>query len=176
TVGRILASTRSDAVTFVLTAVITVAFDLIEAVQIGVVVAAVFALRSVARRSSVTREELPGPPRPGDEKIAVLRLDGAMFFGAAERMSNTITDAEHPDVKVVIIRMSQLGMLDATGAHTLAQIAGELESRGVTVIIKGVRPEHRALLANVGVIDSLRHENHLIDSLDDAVEHARSHV
>lgn len=176
TVGRILASTRSDAVTFVLTAVITVAFDLIEAVQIGVVVAAVFALRSVARRSSVTREELPGPPRPGDEKIAVLRLDGAMFFGAAERMSNTITDAEHPDVKVVIIRMSQLGMLDATGAHTLAQIAGELESRGVTVIIKGVRPEHRALLANVGVIDSLRHENHLIDSLDEAVEHARSHV
>ena len=72
--------------------------------------------------------------------------------------------------------MSQLGMLDATGAHTLAQIAGELESRGVTVIIKGVRPEHRALLANVGVIDSLRHENHLIDSLDEAVEHARSHV
>ena len=176
TVGRILASTRSDAVTFVLTAVITVAFDLIEAVQIGVVVAAVFALRSVARRSSVTREELPGPPRPGDEKIAVLRLDGAMFFGAAERISNTITDAEHPDVKVVIIRMSQLGMLDATGAHTLAQIAEELESRGVTVIIKGVRPEHRALLANVGVIDSLRHENHLIDSLDEAVDHARSHV
>lgn len=176
TVGRLLASTRSDAVTFVLTAVITVGFDLIEAVQIGVVVAAVFALRGVARRSSVTREELPGPPRPGDEKIAVLRLDGAMFFGAAERISNTITDAEHPDVKVVIIRMSQLGMLDATGAHTLAQIAEELESRGVTVIIKGVRPEHRALLANVGVIDSLRHENHLIDSLDDAVEHARSHV
>ena len=176
TVGRLLASTRSDAVTFVLTAVITVGFDLIEAVQIGVVVAAVFALRSVARRSSVTREELPGPPRPGDEKIAVLRLDGAMFFGAAERISNTITDAEHRDVKVVIIRMSQLGMLDATGANTLAQIAEELESRGVTVIIKGVRPEHRALLANVGVIDSLRHENHLIDSLDDAVEHARSHV
>ena len=176
TVGRLLASTRSDAVTFVLTAVITVGFDLIEAVQIGVVVAAVFALRGVARRSSVTREGLPGPPRPGDEKIAVLRLDGAMFFGAAERISNTITDAEHPDVKVVIIRMSQLGMLDATGAHTLAQIAEELESRGVTVIIKGVRPEHRALLANVGVIDSLRHENHLIDSLDDAVAHARSHV
>ncbi|MDY6998212.1 MAG: SulP family inorganic anion transporter [Actinomycetota bacterium] len=176
TVVRIMASTRSDAATFVLTAVITVGFDLIEAVQIGVVVAAVFALRGVARRSSVTREELPGPARPGDDGIAVLRLDGAMFFGAAERISNTITDADHPDVKVVIIRMSQLGMLDATGAHTLAQIAGELESRGITVIIKGVRPEHRALLANVGVIESLRHENHLIDSLDEAVEHARSHI
>ncbi len=176
TVVKIVTSTRSDALIFALTAVVTIAFDLIEAVEIGIVVAAVFALRTIANRSSVTREELPGPAMPGDERIVLLRLDGSMFFGAAERISNSITDADHPDVAVVIIRMSQLGMLDATGAHTLARIAEELESRGITVIIKGVRPEHRALLANVGVIESLRHENHLIDSLDDAIAHARSHL
>jgi SulP family sulfate permease len=176
TIGRILRSTRSDALIFVLTAVVTVCFDLIEAVEIGVLVAAVFALRSVARRSSVTREDLPGPRRPGDERIALLRLDGAMFFGVAERISNLITDADHPDVSVVMIRMSKLGMLDATGAHTLSRVAEELESRGVTVIIKGVQAEHMNLLTNVGVIESLRHENHLIDSLDDAIAHARTHV
>ncbi|QRY46798.1 sulfate permease, SulP family [Mycobacterium sp. 88mf] len=176
TIRKILRSTRSDALTFVLTAAVTVCFDLIEAVEIGVVVAAFFALRSVARRSSVVREELPGPSHPGDDRIALLRLDGAMFFGAAERISSAIVDAEHPRTSVVIIRMSQLGMLDATGAHTLAEIATELESRGITVIIKGVRPEHAELLANVGVFESLRHENHLLDSLDEAVEHARSHV
>lgn len=176
TIRKIVRSTRSDALIFVLTAVITVCFDLIEAVEIGILVAAFFALCSVARRSSVVREELPGPRRPGDDQIALLRLDGAMFFGAAERISNAITDAEHPHVSVVIIRMSQLGMLDATGAHTLAEITTELESRGITVIIKGVRPEHMDLLANVGVFESLRHENHLLDSLDDAVAHARTHV
>lgn len=176
TIGRILRSTRSDAGIFALTAVVTVCFDLIEAVEIGVVVAAIFALRSVARRSSVTREELPGARHSGDERIALLRLDGAMFFGVAERISNLITDADHPDVSVVIIRMSTLGMLDATGAHTLSRIAEELESRGVTVIIKGVQAEHMDLLTNVGVIDSLRHANHLIGSLDDAIAHARSHV
>jgi len=176
TVLRILRSTRSDALTFVLTAVVTVCFDLIEAVEIGVVVAAFFALRTVARRSGVTREALPGPVEPGDARIALLRLDGAMFFGAAERISNLITDPDHPDVDVVIIRMSQLGMLDATGANALSRIAEELEARGITVIIKGVRPEHMNLLTNVGVIDSLRHENHLIDSLDDAIAHARSHA
>lgn len=176
TVRKILRSTRSDALTFVLTAVVTVCFDLIEAVEIGIVVAAFFALRSVARRSSVVREEIPGPHLPGDDEIALLRLDGAMFFGAAERISNAIVDAEHPHTSVVIIRMSQLGMLDATGAHTLAEIATELESRGITVIIKGVRPEHAELLANVGVFESLRHENHLLDSLDDAIAHARTHV
>lgn len=176
TVGRILRSTRSDALVFALTAVVTICFDLIEAVEFGVVVAAVFALRSVARRSSVTREALPGARLPGDDQIALLRLDGAMFFGAAERISTTIIDADHPDVSVVIIRMSQLGMLDATGAHTLARITDELESRGITVIIKGVQAEHRDLLTAVGVIEALRHENHLIDSLDDAIAHARSHV
>lgn len=176
TVRNMLRSTRSDAMIFVLTAIVTVCFDLIEAVEIGVLAAAFFALRSVARRSSVTREELPGPPRPGDDQIALLRLDGAMFFGAAERISSAITDSEHPDVKVVVIRMSQLGMLDATGAHTLAELAGELEARGITVIIKGVQPEHMGLLTNVGVFDALRHENHLMNSLDDAIAHARSHL
>ncbi|GAB7070434.1 SulP family inorganic anion transporter [Mycolicibacterium hodleri] len=176
TVGQVLRSTRSDALIFVMTAVVTVCFDLIEAVEIGIVVAALFALRSVARRSSVVREELPGPHQPGDEQIALLRLDGAMFFGVAERISTAIVDAEHEHVTVVIIRMSQLGMLDATGAHTLAEITTELEARGITVIIKGVQPEHLSLLANVGIFDSLRHDNHLMDTLDDAVVHARSHV
>lgn len=176
TVRKILRSTRSDAVIFIVTAVVTICFDLIEAVEIGVVVAAFFALRTVARRSSVVRQELPGPHQLGDEKIALLRLDGAMFFGAAEKISNAITDADRPEVSVVIIRMSAIGMLDATGAHSLAEIAEELEARGITVIIKGVQPEHMTLLANMRIVDSLRHENHLIDSLDEAVAHARSHV
>ncbi|MGO4444447.1 SulP family inorganic anion transporter [Mycobacterium sp. 2YAF39] len=176
TVRKILRSTRSDALTFILTAVITVCFDLVEAVEIGLVVAAIFALRAVARRSSVVREDIPGPCQPGDEQIALLRLDGAMFFGVAERISSAIVDADHPDTSVVVIRMSQLGMLDATGAHTLAQISTELEARGITVIIKGVRGEHMDLLTNVGVFETLRHENHLLDTLDEAICHARTHV
>jgi SulP family sulfate permease len=174
TVRKIVRSTRSDALAFVLTAVVTVGFDLIEAVEIGILIAAFFALRTVARRSSVVREDLPGAHQPGDQRIALLRLDGAMFFGAADRLSSAITG--HPDVSVVIIRMSRLEMLDATGAHTLAEIAADLESRGITVIIKGVQPEHMTLLANIGIVDALRHENHLIDSLDEAIRHARSHV
>ncbi|MDH6244308.1 SulP family inorganic anion transporter [Mycobacterium sp. OTB74] len=176
TIARIMRSTRADAATFILTAVVTIGFDLIEAVEIGIVLTGVFALRAVARRASVTREELPGPAQSGDERIAVLRLDGAMFFGAAERIWSTILDAKHPDTTVVIIRLSQLGMLDATGAHTLAQIAEELEACGITVIIKGVQTEHKDLLTNVGILESLRHEKHLIDNLDDAIAHARSHA
>ncbi|WP_264067930.1 SulP family inorganic anion transporter [Mycolicibacterium komossense] len=174
TARNVLRSSWADASIFVGTAFVTVCFDLIEAVEIGILAAAVFALRAVAQRSAVTREELPGPQQPGDERIALLRLDGAMFFGAADRLSSAITD--YPQVSVVIIRMSSLGMLDATGAHSLGRITAELESRGITVLIKGVRPEHLALLTNVGATEALRHGNHLIDSLDEAVAHARAHV
>ncbi|WP_396834727.1 SulP family inorganic anion transporter [Mycobacterium sp. ITM-2016-00316] len=173
---RIIRSSRAAAASFTITAVVTVCFDLVQAVEIGIVVTAVFALAAVARRSGVRREDLPFPQQPGDEHIVLLRLDGAMFFGAAERISTEILDASHAEARVVIIALSQLGMLDATGAHTLACIAEELESRGITVIIKGVRPEHRDLLANIGIIASLRHENHLIETLEEAVAHARRHA
>lgn len=173
---RIIRSSRAAAASFSITAIVTVCFDLVQAVEIGIVVTAVFALAAVARRSGVRPEDLPFPHQPGDEHIVLLRLDGAMFFGAAERISTEILDASHAEARVVIIALSQLGMLDATGAHTLACIAEELESRGITVIIKGVRPEHRDLLANIGIIASLRHENHLIETLEDAVAHARRHA
>lgn len=173
-IGQVMRSTRSDAAVFVITAIITVSFDLIVAVGIGVAVAAFFALRSLSTASGVHREELAGAPEPGDERIAVFRIDGSLFFGAAERILDRI--AAHDGVEVVILRLSHLQLIDATGAHTLTELVTALERRGVTVLIKGIRPEHRTLLERLGVIDSLRHPNHLFVDLEPAIAHARSHV
>jgi SulP family sulfate permease len=174
TVTAILRSTRADAAVFVITALITVAFDLIVAIQIGLAAAAVFTLRTFSSLSGVRREDIPGQPVPGDEHIAIFRLDGAMFFGAAERVLQEISQVR--DIQVAVIRLSQLRMLDATGAHMLVEVVSALELRGVTVLLKGVQPQHLELVTNVGVIRSLRHHKHLFTSLPDAVEHARSHV
>ncbi len=174
TVRSVVGSTRSDTIVFVVTAVITVSFDLIVAVGIGVVVAGFFALRALSRAGGVTRESLPGPAEPGDEHIALFRLDGSLFFGAAERMLATMSDVS--DVDVVIIRMSQLQTLDATGARVIAELVNALERRGVTVLVKGVQDRHLRLVIRVGVIDSLRHRKHLFTELDAAVEHARDHI
>ncbi|BCW68061.1 sulfate permease [Arthrobacter sp. NicSoilB4] len=174
TVTAVLRSTRADAFVFVLTALITVAFDLIVAIEIGLVAAALFTLRKFASLSGVKREEIPGARLQGDEHIAIFRLDGAMFFGAAERVLQEISQVR--DIQVAIIRLSQVRMLDATGAHTLVEVISALELRGVTVLLKGVQPQHLELVTNVGVIRSLRHHKHLFTSLPEAVEHARSHV
>ncbi|GED11407.1 SulP family inorganic anion transporter [Cellulosimicrobium cellulans] len=177
TIRSVVGAGRSSAATFVVTAVVTVAFDLVQAIEIGILVAAFFALRTVARASAVHRDPLPGPAQPGDEHIALFRLEGSMFFGAADRVLTEVTDASsHDDVAVVVLRLSQLRMVDATGARALGELVEGLEARGVTVLVKGVQERHRSLLTNVGALAELRHENHLFDTLDDAIEHARSHV
>lgn len=170
----ILRSTRADAAAYLITALVTVSVDLIVAVGIGVVVAGVFALRSVAKSTRVEREPLPGEPRAGDEHIAVLRVDGSLIFAGAERILDEVT---RPDqVTVVILRLSQLQEVDATGARVLSEIVSRLEARGVTVLIKGVRDRHAELFRGIGVIGALRHGDHLFTSLDAAVEHARRHI
>ena len=174
TVRSVVGSTRSDAVVFLVTAAITVSFDLIIAVGIGIAVAGFFALRALSNSGGVTREPLPGPGLPGDEHIALFRLDGSLFFGAAERMLTSMSEVR--DVDVVIIRMSQLQSLDATGARIIADLVHALERRGITVLVKGVQPRHLQLITRVGVLDSLRHQKHLFADLDAAVEHARDHV
>ncbi len=174
TVRAVVGSTRSDAIVFVVTAIVTVSVDLIVAVGIGIAVAAFFALRALARSGGVHREELPPPAQPEDGHIALFRLDGALFFGAADRVLERVTSVNN--VRVVILRMSQLQVLDATGARVITEMVHALERRGVTVLIKGIQPSHLTVATRVGVVASLRHQNHLFTDLPAAVEHARSHV
>lgn len=174
TVRSILRSTRADAAAFVLTAVITVSFDLIVAVGIGILFAGVFAIRNLSRSSRVQREPIAGDPQPGDDRIAVIGFSGPLIFAAADRVFEEVSAVR--GVSVVILGMSQLELVDATGARVLGEIVTALERRGITVLIKGVRPGHEELFRTVGVLDALRHANHLFAELPPALEHARSHV
>jgi SulP family sulfate permease len=181
-VRAVTRSTRSDALVLLVTTAATVAFDLIVAVEVGVAIAAFLALRHVARTSEAEREPLPPDDTidPDDEArllhdhIAIYRIDGALFFGAAQRFITELTAVS--DVRVMILRLSHVQSLDATGAQALGEIVAELESRGITTLLKGVRPHHVRILRAVGALDRLAHQRHLFDSLDEAIAHAREHV
>jgi SulP family sulfate permease len=179
-VRSILRSTRSDALVLGLTAFATVAFDLIVAVEIGVAAAAILALRNVARTTSLTETPIEAEVDTDEERellhehIVAYRIDGALFFGAAQRF---LTDlAQVADVRVVILRLPELQVLDATGAQALGEIVADLERRHITVLLKGPRPEHERLLRAVGALEQLASEHHLFTDLDDAIAHARRHA
>ena len=184
-VRAVARATRSDAAVLAVTALATVAFDLIVAVEVGVVVAAVLALRQVARTTTIEAESIGGGLQPvlidteGEQEllrdhIVAYRIDGALFFGAAQRFLTDLTQVA--DVRVVILRLPNVQVLDATGAQALGEIVRELEHRGITVLLKGTRPEHLRTLRAVGVVDRLAHEKHLFTDLDEAIAHAREHV
>ena len=179
-VRSVLRATRGDAVVLVVTAAVTVAFDLILAVEVGVAVAAVLALRAVARTAAAYPEpvghdvDLDAEHRLLHDHIVTYRLDGAVFFGASQRFLLELTAVA--DVMVVILRLPDVQVLDATGAQALGEIVATLEQRGITVLLKGARPEHRRTLHAVGALDSLAHQNHLFDDLNAAIAHARLHV
>lgn len=183
TARAICRSGRSGALVLLLTFVATVVLDLVVAVELGVAVAAVLALRAVARSSGVHREPLPeGPESVGadaehallHEHIAVYRIDGALFFADVRRFLDEL--AVVADVRVVVLRLSGIRVLDTSGANALAEIVADLRRRGIVVLLKGLRPEHRRLVESVGVLAQLEHEAHLFDELAPAVEHARDHV
>lgn len=174
TIGRVLRSGRSSAAIFAVTLVVTVAFDLVIAVGIGLAAAAFFALRALSNMSDAERAELPGHPAPGDERIALFTVRGSLFFGAADRLIDQIS--ETPDIEVVVLRLSDVQIIDATGANALSELIAALERRAATVLLKGVRPEHRPILEQLGVITALRHPHHLFDELEPALAHARDHI
>jgi sulfate permease, SulP family len=170
-----------EAIVFGLTAAVTIAIDLVTAIEVGLVVAGVLALRAIASGSGATQEELADHhDGPVDETallsdhIAVFRLDGALFFGAVPRFRERFRRVE--GVQVVILRLKGLTFIDASGAEALAQIIDELEGRGITVLIKGARAEHGRILATAGILADLDAKGHLFDDLDAATTHARRHV
>jgi sulfate permease, SulP family len=178
-VGAIVRATRSDGIVLVVTAFVTIAFDLILAVEFGMAVAALLALRQLARTSAPIADPLPlidadTASALRRDHIVSYRFDGALFFGAVQRFLTELTQVG--DVEVVILRFPSLQMLDASGAQAIGEIIEELEHRGVTVLIKGLQADHLRIMREAGAIDRLAHENHLFSDLDDAIAHARSHL
>jgi SulP family sulfate permease len=176
----LLKATRGDAMILIATAVATVALDLVTAVVIGLVVAALYALRQVAQSARVNEVPLDLADHSREEQdllnehVVAYRLDGPLFFGAARRFLVEI--AEISDVRVVILRLSRVQTLDATGATVLGDTIKTLEARGITVLLSGIRDEHDTVFSTLGIYDHLAHERHVFAHTPEAIEHARAHV
>jgi SulP family sulfate permease len=171
-------STRSDAVIVALTFTVTVAVDLVTAVGVGVGVAVVLALRSVARSARLEQVPLEAGDHTQEEHsllnehIVAYRIDGPLFFGAAHRLLLELPDIV--DVDVVILRMSRVTTMDATGAHVLGDVITRLERRGIIVLLSGIAPGHENVLSSLGIAASLRSQGRIFADTPTAIDRARA--
>jgi len=183
-VRAVLGSSPGDRAVLIVTAVATVAFDLLRAVLAGLVLAGVLALAQLSRTVRATAEPVgaDGLDDAAEHELVrrhvlVYRVDGPLFFAAAARFITTF--ATSSDVRVVILRLGALDMLDATGARALAELIDDLEQRGIVVLVKCVEPDHARMLRRVNVVTAPPVDcaaDHLFGDLPAALAHAQSHL
>ncbi|WP_433605533.1 SulP family inorganic anion transporter [Prescottella agglutinans] len=174
-------ATRADTIVMIATFLVTVVFDLVTAVAVGVGFAAILALRAVAKSARIEQVPLESDDHMTEEHellrehIVAYRIDGALFFAAAHRFLLEL--AEVSDVRVVILRLSRVTALDATGAIVLKDAITKLEHRHVTVLISGVKPEHVRPLEAVGVFTTTdSKERRVFETTPRAISYARTLV
>jgi SulP family sulfate permease len=173
-------ATRSDALILMLTAVATLALDLVYAVIIGLAVAGALALRAVAKQARLEVVPLDRGDHSVEEHallaehIVAYRIDGPLFFAGAHRFLLEL--AEVSDVRVVILRMSRVTTVDATGALVLKDAVDKLQRRGIAVMTSGIRPGQRQVLESVGALELLRLEGREYATTPEAIRGARTYL
>jgi SulP family sulfate permease len=167
----------TDKLLLAVTFVLTVFVDLVVAVNVGVVLAALLFMRRMA--DSVTAHEQLFSADAGGETAAlppdsavrlprsvlVYRIDGPFFFGAAEKLENSLERAQL-GIDTVVIRLGRVPFMDATGLATLAEIVRRFQKRRVRVMLCGVHAAIEASLASAG-IRALIGEDNICTTMDE---------
>jgi SulP family sulfate permease len=146
----ILKGPRSDAAVLVTTFLLTVLIDLTVAIEVGMVLAVFLFMRKMIKFSGVnmlekeTEESTVDKEATGNytipKDVEVFEITGPLFFGAAYKFKDAMKFIEKPP-KVLIIRMRQVPIIDATGIKTLEEVHKESKHRGTKLILSEVYSE-----------------------------------
>jgi SulP family sulfate permease len=156
-------SPATDVAVLVITFSLTVFVDLVVAVNVGVMLAALIFMRRMslavnveAQVESSADNKLPAGPLPAG--VVVYSIEGPLFFGAAEKLERTLAHIQRP-ATTLILRMSQVPFVDVTGISALDQIITDFLKHDATVLLSEVRPNVLHKLKRAGLVRRLAADN-----------------
>jgi SulP family sulfate permease len=155
---------------------LTVMFDMVLAVTVGVVLAALLFMRRMAEvtHAEITEEQHPASKVPLPRGVIVYDIAGPLFFGAAQKAMSTLNRVSLL-TRSVILRMDSVPAIDSTGLVALESALDQLEKRDVMTIITGLQPQPAVLLKKSNIEN--RRANVLItDDLGSALVLAQTHA
>lgn len=135
---------KSDAAVLITTFALTVLVDLTVAIEIGMILAAFLFMRKMMQISSV--QQAVFPVHHPDEMlntedlpkgVDVFEINGPLFFGAAYKFKDAMKVLENP-ARVLIIRMRNVPVIDATGIRVLRDVDKEIKKKGTRLILAEV--------------------------------------
>jgi SulP family sulfate permease len=167
---------RSDTLVLLTCLTLTVVFDMVVAVVAGIMLAALLFMRRMAELSGTTLVEGSHPhlTEPLPDGVVLYEVGGPLFFGAAEKAMAALNEIASR-TRVVILDLSDVPAMDATGLVNLESTLRRLRASGVLVILSDVQLQPAGLLERAGVEPDGTHLTWAA-SLEDAVALARRHV
>ena len=129
----------SDAAILVICFALTVIFDMVLAVAVGMGLAAALFIRRMAEVTETRRLDAPHETGRGDlpAGVALYDIDGPLFFGAAEKAVSSLRVVD-PEIRVILLDMRDVPSLDATAIVALQTLAEELEAEGIGLVFVGL--------------------------------------
>ncbi len=176
---------RSDVAVLLTTFVLTVLVDLTVAIEIGMVLAVFLFMRKMIQFSGVNilTKDIDDNGNGKDENavgnfiipenVEVFEITGPLFFGAAYKFKDAMRFIEQPP-KVLILRMRQVPIIDATGIRTLEEVYKESKHRGTKLVLSEVHSQQlMAALQDARLLFSIGKAN-VTKSFEEAL--SRSYV
>ncbi|MGA2550588.1 MAG: SulP family inorganic anion transporter [Burkholderiaceae bacterium] len=154
-----LSAPRGDWSVLILTFVLTVAFDLTLAVEAGLVVSSFVFMFRMSQSVEVaagrgTSEAIESEDNDGEDptqrlrlpaNVEVYQITGPLFFGTASRM-DALLDQFQRRPKALILRMSLVPLVDATGVHALKGLCDRCRRTHITLVIEGLQAQPRRVV------------------------------
>ena len=167
---------KSDIIILVTTFALTVIFDLVVAIEVGIVLAAVLFMKRMSEVTqvegwkevdadndpdSITLREIP-------KNTLVYEISGPMFFAAAGKI---LQISPKKDTKVLVIRMRSVSAIDSTAMNKLELLYDDCRARGIQLVLSHVNEQPLRVIEKSGFYEKVGKEN-FCAHIDDALERA----
>lgn len=164
----------TDILVLVVTFVLTVVFDLVVAIAVGMILAVVFFMKHMAdhTRLRVWSHDVEGRKKELPRRVSVIELDGPMFFASADKFGDMHGEN---DTKVLILRMHDVPYLDATAMKNLFALQKLCKEKDVTLLLCHVEEQPLAAMRRAGLVEALG-EDRLVETIDDALAKANTYL
>ena len=167
---------KSDIIVLVITFFLTVFFDLVVAIEIGVVLAALLFMKRMAETADIKAWKYTDSPdiTPGEAEklreiphsISVFEICGPMFFAAADQLLGINSDHR---TKAVVIRMRSVPAIDASAMKCLHELAERAKKKNIHLIFSHVNEQPMKVMKKDGFYELIGKENfheNIVDALD----------
>ncbi len=164
---------KSDIAVMVVTFVLTVLFDLVVAIEVGMIMAALLFLKRMSEQTEVTPWKYTGQDNDADsielravpKNVRVYEISGPLFFGAADKMLD-ITFKEY--TRCLVLRMRAVNALDATAMNALEDLYKRCEKAGLQVVFSHVNEQPMKVMKKAGFVAKVG-EDHFCSNIDSAL-------